>query len=137
MTASYKIKGLIAIISFTLSQLACAGGGTSANAAHSRVGLKSATDSGIYKVIPYEDYYESQALPPDIWARFSIQCNQTFLGVDRQEVTDPQSKEVTILIGALVLENSESPCSSAADLSVVAGKSFSGREFKILPLGQH
>lgn len=137
MIASKKTQGLIFTIGLTLSQLACAGGGTSANATQPSAGVKLATDNSVYKVIPFEDYYQSQALPPDIWARFSIQCNQIFLGLDRHEVTDPQSNAVTILIGALVLENPDLPCSSATDFSIVAGKSFSGREFKILPLGHH
>ncbi len=128
------------ILGFTLgSTMALSNdGGTSANSKQRISGdvfTVGSPDSLVkYRVVPFVNYYESQALPPDLFVKFHFKCYQTLVKVLRTDLPHPGSHKDSILIGALVAENLQSPCSGTYETTELAGKTFSGREFEVKPI---
>lgn len=132
-----KYCALLSLLSF--SSTYAKGGGTSANSNQKNIYSyveKSYRDrEGIYdnhyRIIPILNYLESQKLPPDLWVSFEIKCYQTFIKVIRNDIYDPKTNKVTIVIGGLVSEVPSLPCESSMTISELAGSTFSGREFEV------
>lgn len=103
------------------------GGGTSAN------GTKLDSPSTVYRVIPFESYFQSSSLPPVLWADFKVRCNQRILQVFRHDVVRGNPR-VTIVIGALVSEETLDPCTGEERKIVQAGQTYSGRDFDVKSL---
>lgn len=124
---------------FFISQFGCArGGGTSANSSTNALkgfSYKDVQNTTIqYRVIPFTSFYESQGLPPDLLVTFSLNCNQNLIKVIRTDIDQTGSLKDTILIGALVSENSSLDCIGTNEITKIVGKTFSGREFEVKPI---
>lgn len=90
-----------------------------------------ASDANRYRVIPFTSYFESAGLPPDLFVNFKLKCNQKFLSIIRHEDVDRATHRVSIAIGGLVSEGSANCSATLNDLTVNAGKTFSGVEYTV------
>lgn len=131
-------KVLIAGLVLTGCQSVFAGGGTSANSPqrHSKsVAMAESEQRFVYKVIPSVSTREVEGLPPGLEATFTVQCNQKFIKVVRQDVTDGDNIAKMILLGALVVEDTTMICSAVQDMTADAGHAYSGVEYQVFPIG--
>ncbi|HEX4926074.1 MAG TPA: hypothetical protein VFV50_18420 [Bdellovibrionales bacterium] len=85
--------------------------------------------------IEMKSHSEKSGLPPKLFAKFDIDCNQKFLKVLRYEVTDPKTKTTRIFVGGLVEDSLLSSCRSQfREEEHAAGTTFSGRSYEVLKI---
>ena len=100
------------------------------------VDLKSAHSQSqpVYRVIPFIQYSEEGGLPPKLTVTFQIKCFQEFIKIFRDDEVDSNTGSVSIILGALVQEDMQSVCESAKEITVDAGVTYSGREYKVIAI---
>lgn len=124
-----RLTSLTATLSFLAVSFAlAAGGGTSVNS-----GVAGASSGQTnFKIVPLKNYILENNLPPEIRATFDLGCNQSFVQLIRNDVVDAETREVFIILGALVAEDSSDRCEGSFEVKASAGNAFSGRKHEIM-----
>lgn len=88
-----------------------------------------------FRFVEMKSYKQEPSLPPTLQVTFEVDCADEFVKVIREEITDAETKKVTIAIGGIVKSNLQSACvGTFRDKTVEAGTTFSGREFEIVKI---
>jgi len=86
----------------------------------------------IYKFAEVKSHKEIGSLPPKLMLTFDLFCNENFVKVIRYDKTEAKTGKAVIAVGVLVEENLLSSCAGQSkEMTVPAGKTFSGRQFEI------
>ncbi|MGZ3651628.1 MAG: hypothetical protein ACXVB9_15470 [Bdellovibrionota bacterium] len=85
---------------------------------------------GAVRFAALKRYEQREALPPKLLAYFDLECGEKILEPVRFEETGPDN-EARIYLGALV-KKTVAPCKQDThEVSVEAGHTYSGRQFRI------
>ena len=99
------------------------------------VALLSSGSSSAFEMAPFR-FVEAKSIQnarvePQLEITIEFMCNEEFVQVVRYETTNPKTQVAEIALGALVREQPFSSCRmEKKTLTVPAGHSYSGREFK-------
>ena len=94
--------------------------------------------SGNFSFLEFTNYQIKETLPPQIELSFQLACNQEFIKVVRIEKIEAKSGHTIIALGGIIKENTLSSCAGKmGQYKVDAGKTFSGKAYKIVKIKKH